>query len=152
MAFKGIEKEVLEKRLMCINRPTITIDTDGVLLDYHLAYRDAWHKTFGVIPNIREPLGYCPIDRWEVQRLTGSDLENFRESFDPQFWSTVPAIAGALDACLKLHRAEHELVCISGVEQQFQISRLDNLKALGFPMRGSAPKPTEFAKLGNTSS
>jgi phosphoglycolate phosphatase-like HAD superfamily hydrolase len=120
---------------MSLNHPIIALDADGVLLDYHLAYRDAWQKTFGVLPNIKDPLAYWPIDRWDVQRLTGIDLENFRKSFDQQFWSTVPAIAGAVEACLKLHHAGHELVCVSAVEQQFQTARLHNLQALGFPIQ-----------------
>lgn len=119
---------------MNINRPIIALDADGVLLDYHLAYRDAWQKTFGVLPNIKDPLAYWPIDRWEVQRLAGNDLENFRKNFDQQFWSTVPAIAGAVEACLKLHHAGYELVCVSAIEEQFQAARLHNLQTLGFPV------------------
>ncbi|MDO8653182.1 MAG: HAD family hydrolase [Undibacterium sp.] len=119
---------------MSLNRPIIALDADGVLLDYHLAYCDAWQKTFGVLPNIKDPLAYWPIDRWEVQRLTGSDLENFRKSFDHQFWSTVPAVTGAVEACLTLHHGGYELVCVSAVEKQFQAARLHNLQTLGFPV------------------
>ncbi len=115
-------------------KPTIALDADGVLLDYHHAYRHAWYKAFGVMPQMRDPLAYWPIDRWEVRHLVGNELEHFRTCFDENFWSTIPAIFGAVGACVNLCDAGYDLVCVSAIEEKFQAARLKNLRACGFPI------------------
>jgi phosphoglycolate phosphatase-like HAD superfamily hydrolase len=103
-------------------RPLIALDADGVLLDFHLGYASAWQRAFGQPPAERDPLAYWPMDRWAVERL------------DEQFWATVPAIAGAIDACHRLHDAGFELICVSALELEFEAARLRNLRDLGFPI------------------
>lgn len=115
-------------------KPIIALDGDGVLLDYHQAYRQAWHKAFGVLPALKDALAYWPMDRWDVRQLDGADHDQFRQCFDDYFWFTVPAIPGAVDAALKLHQAGYELVCVSALDSQFQSARLQNLRDLGFPI------------------
>ncbi|OWW21148.1 HAD family hydrolase [Noviherbaspirillum denitrificans] len=115
-------------------KPIIALDADGVLLDYHRAYAGAWAKAFGAMPAIRDPLAYWPIDRWEVRRLTGDELDQFRTCFDHHYWSTIPAVAGAVEACHELNEAGYELVCVSAIEPQFESARLQNLRDCGFPI------------------
>ncbi|HVL09522.1 MAG TPA: HAD family hydrolase [Burkholderiaceae bacterium] len=115
-------------------KPIIALDADGVLLDYHHAYAQAWAKAFGTLPAMRDPLAYWPIDRWEVRRLSGAELAQFRACFDHQYWSTIPTIAGAVDACHALVAAGYELVCVSAIEAHFQAARLRNLRDGGFPI------------------
>ncbi|MGE0289767.1 MAG: HAD family hydrolase [Bradyrhizobium sp.] len=112
----------------------IALDADGVLLDYHLAYASAWQRAFGVYPQEKDPDAYWPMDRWEVQRLTGEPLEQFRRSFDELFWAGVPAIEGAVQACHALTNAGHELVCVSALPAKFRQARERNLRQLGFPI------------------
>jgi len=115
-------------------KPIIALDADGVLLDYHHAYARAWAKAFGTLPALRDPLAYWPIDRWEVRRLAGDELVQFRACFDRHYWSTIPPIVGAVDACHALAAAGYELVCVSAIEAQFEIARLENLRDAGFPI------------------
>lgn len=115
-------------------RPLIALDADGVLLDFHLAYAQAWQRAFGEYPAERDPQAYWPIDRWHVPRLEGPPLAQFRRFFDAHFWSSVPPIAGAVQACRRLHDAGFELVCVSALELHFEAARLRNLRALGFPI------------------
>ncbi|MFZ6798171.1 HAD family hydrolase [Undibacterium sp. Di24W] len=96
----------------------IALDADGVLLDYHAAYAQA----------------YWPIDRWDVRALEGSQLVHFRAQFDREFWSTIPAMEGAVEACCSLVERGYELVCVSAIESKYEIARLDNLKMHGFPI------------------
>lgn len=112
----------------------IALDADDALLDYHHAYARAWAKAFGGLPAVRDPLAYWPIDRWEVRRLAGDELAQFRACFDHHYWSTIPAIAGAVDACHALVAAGYELVCVSAIEAQFEAARLRNLRDCGFPI------------------
>ena len=74
------------------------------------------------------------MDRWEVQRLTGEPLGQFRRSFNELFWGSVPPMAGALDACDALTRAGYDLVCVSALPTQFRQARANNLRQLGFPI------------------
>ncbi len=116
------------------DRPVVALDADGVLLDYHLSYRNAWLRAFGEAPALKDGNAYWPMDRWEVRRLAGEELERFRVCFDHGFWSTIPAIHGAVEACRALDSAGYRLVCVSAIHQQFQDARLQNLRDAGFPI------------------
>ena len=117
-----------------MTRPLIALDADGVLLDFHLGYASAWQRAFGVAPAERDPQAYWPMDRWEVDRLDSVRRAQFRAAFDEHFWTTVPAIAGAVDACHRLRDAGFDLVCVSALEAEFEAARLRNLRELGFPI------------------
>ena len=112
----------------------IALDADGVLLDYGAAYAGAWAQTFGAHPVLRNADAYWPIDRWDVGRLRGKELERFRASFDEQFWSGIPPIVGALEACNELVGQGYELICVTAVASQFRLARLANLRTFGFPL------------------
>ncbi|WP_395007459.1 HAD family hydrolase [Undibacterium sp.] len=116
-------------------KPIIALDADGVLLDYHAAYRQAWFRAFQVMPEVKDEDAYWPIDRWSVRQLTGQELQHFRSFFDEQFWGTIPAISGAVDACKSLKEAGFDLICVSAIESRFQQNRLENLVNEGFPIR-----------------
>ncbi len=117
-----------------MHRPVIALDADGVLLDYSTAYAQAWELAFGVRPAERDPKAYWPMDRWVVERLSGDRLERFRSCFDTAFWSTIPAINGAVEACNAMHDAGHTLVCVSALDSRFEAARLKNLRDEGFPI------------------
>lgn len=115
-------------------KPVIAIDADGVLLDYGAAYPHAWQSAFGVFPRERDPEAYRPLDRWDVERLAGARLELFRRQFDESFWSSIPAMPGAIDASHALQKAGHVLVCVSALDPIYEQARLRNLRKLGFPI------------------
>ena len=116
------------------SRPLIALDADGVLLDFHLGYASAWQRAFGVAPAERDPRAYWPMDRWHVERLDPERRLQFRAAFDEQFWTSMPAITGAIGACHRLHEAGFELICVSALELEFEAARLRNLRDLGFPI------------------
>jgi phosphoglycolate phosphatase-like HAD superfamily hydrolase len=119
-----------------MTRPILALDADGVLVDLHVGYARAWRCAFGVYPAERDPQAYWPADRWEVERLDAEQRLQLRAQFEqPQLWESLPAIAGAVEACHRLHDAGYELVCVTALESRFQRARLNNLKALGFPIR-----------------
>lgn len=135
----------------------IALDGDGVLLDYHTAYRLAWERAFGELPDIVDPQAYWALDRYAVRRLTGDDLERFRLCFDEVHWSSLPALPGAVEACHRLAEAGHELVCVTAIQTEFQDARLKNLRNAGFPIErivatpsslyGSSPKVAVLTEL-----
>ena len=115
-------------------RPIIALDADGVLLDFHLGYAGAWARAFGAPPAERDPLAYWPMDRWDVERLDEERRAHFRRHFDEQFWSSVPAIEGSVEACHRLHDAGLDLVCVSALDAEHEAARLRNLRDHGFPI------------------
>jgi len=115
-------------------RPLIALDADGVLLDFHLGYASAWQRAFGQPPAERDPQAYWPMDRWHVERLDLARRLQLRAAFDEHFWTTVPAIAGAVEACHRLSDAGFDLICVSALELEFEAARLRNLRDLGFPI------------------
>jgi 5' nucleotidase, deoxy (Pyrimidine), cytosolic type C protein (NT5C) len=117
------------------NKKIIALDADGVLLDYNLAYASAWQRAFGEYPSEKEPNAYWAIDRWDVARLDGEGLDKFKLCFDDSFWSTIPAISGALEACQSLDAAGFELVCVTALPTKYAWARQENLRHLGFPIQ-----------------
>ena len=116
-------------------KPVIALDADGVLLDYSLAYAGAWQRAFGRRPALRDPAAYWPIDRWEVERLEDNErLAQLRLAFDDEFWGGIPAIAGAVDACVALAAAGYDLVCVTALPEVYRAARQRNLRAHGFPI------------------
>ena len=116
------------------SRSLIALDCDGVLLDFQLGYASAWARAFGERPAERDPLAYWPMDRWQVERLSPERRPLFRAAFDAHFWTTMAPLAGALEACHRLHDAGFELVCVSALDLEFEAARLRNLRNLGFPI------------------
>lgn len=112
----------------------IALDADGVLLDYGLAYASAWQKAFGYYPLERDPLAYWPMDRWKVEHLEGELLEQFRHAFDTDFWTSIPPLPGAVEACQALVSLGFELVCVTALPDEFCEARERNLQAHGFPI------------------
>ena len=112
----------------------IALECDGVLLNYGLAYGHAWERAFGERPTLCRPDAYWPMDRWGVPRLSGKALEQLRKVFDDTFWSTIPAVEGAVEACEQLVRAGYELVCVTALEPRHLGARQRNLRELGFPL------------------
>lgn len=112
----------------------LALDADGVRLDYNLAYAGAWQRAFGRYPALRNPHAYWAADRWDVERLSGEALHQFRAGFDAQFWSALPAMPGALAACLQMVASGFELVCLTALQPQSAQARLGNLRAHGFPI------------------
>ena len=117
-----------------MTKPLIALDCDGVLLDLNLAYAKAWQSYSGAYPAEVDPNGYWHFNRWDVQRLSGEQLEHFRLFFDNEFWSSIPPVAGAVEACHRLRERGHELVCVTALEDKFSEARLVNLRAHGFPI------------------
>ena len=117
-----------------MRRPVIALDADGVLLDFHLGYAAAWKRAFGVSPLERDPIAYWPMDRWQVERLDAERRAHFRRYFDVEFWSSVPAVRGAVAACLLLNDAGFDLVCVSALDAIYEGARLQNLRSHGFPI------------------
>lgn len=112
----------------------IALDADGVLLDYNLAYAGAWARAFGAYPAQKDPLAYWAMDRWQVERLAGDRLQQFRRCFDEVFWSGIPAMESAVEACQVLTRAGYELVCVTALPEQLRQARQQNLRRHGFPI------------------
>jgi len=130
-------------------RRVLAIDVDGVVLDYAAAYRQAWARAFGILPDERDPQAYWPLDRWAVRRLDGEEKRHFRRQFDEAFWSTIPALPGAVEACERLVNAGYDLYFVTALKHEFTQARLTNLLTLNIqvteliatPMSESAGNP-----------
>ena len=70
--------------------------------------------------------------RWAVDQLSGEALKRFRSEFKGEFWSKIPAIDGAVEACSKLADAGYRLVCVTALDEAFAEARRHNLLTLGF--------------------
>jgi phosphoglycolate phosphatase-like HAD superfamily hydrolase len=115
------------------NTRLIALDADGVLIDYHEGYAQAWERAFGHRPALRNAEGYHPMDYWNVPTLNRKELEHLRlHGFTEQTWRNMPAIPGAVAACRELQQAGYSLVCVTALEPSFEEARTYNLRTLGF--------------------
>ncbi|WP_119154263.1 HAD family hydrolase [Caldimonas tepidiphila] len=113
----------------------VALDADGVLIDYHEGYAQAWERAFGVRPSIKDPLAYHPADFWDVPRLEGARLRQLVErGFTEETWRSMPALPGAAEACRLLRAAGYSLVCVTALRPQLAKARAENLQALGIPV------------------
>lgn len=116
------------------NPRLIALDADGVMLDYHDAYAEAWGRAFGRRPEIVDPTAYWAIDRYGLGSLEGPELAHFRSFFNDDFWAGLRALPGALEAAHLLANAGWELACVSAIRPQHVAARQANLRSLGFPI------------------
>lgn len=123
----------------------IALDADGVLLDYNKAYGRAWERAFGQPLELANPNAYWARDRWGAPWLEGATKERFRQAFNHDFWSSIPAVEGAVAACRTLHSAGFRLVVVSALPTQHRQARLDNLHRLGLPVDDVIATPPQSA-------
>lgn len=115
-------------------RPIIALDVDGVLLDYSSAYAVAWQRAFGTHPIEVNPHAFWPHERWGIPWLEGEQLKQFKAQFDEVFWSTLPALPGAIEACHQLVDAGYELIAVTAIDSQWLSARMKNLQLHAFPI------------------
>lgn len=110
----------------------IGIDGDGVALDYNRQFGRIWERVFGEAPVACDPTAYHAARYWGVKPPERDHA--FWTIFDQEGWHDMPAMPGAVEACLELARAGHEIICISSMPSHRGPARLANLQSLGFPI------------------
>lgn len=66
--------------------------------------------------------------------MIGGRYRICRAAFDEHFWSTIPAIEGAIEGCVLLNQAGYDLICVSALDDRNLKARERNLRELGFPL------------------
>ena len=113
----------------------IVLDADGVLIDYHAGYAQAWERAFGEKLQVKDPQGHHPMHYWDVPQLCAAGQAHLSEKgFNEEAWSTMPALPGAVEACAKLQRIGFRLQCATALSPKWRDARAANLKAMGFSM------------------
>lgn len=125
----------MTERRFPIKRTLISLDCDGVLTDYLHGIPRAWEAEFGTKVSARK-LGYYSASNVYGLDLTDPEVdERFFSSLGHEFWSDMPALPGALEACRILVDKGYDLVCVTAMPNRFESSRASNLKRLGFPIQ-----------------
>ncbi len=111
----------------------IALDADGVLVNYNQAFGLQWENFFGVRLAVKEPKAYHATTYWDI---VNPDYDHpFWDHFDQHGWLDMPAMPGAVEACNRLVEAGHELVCVTSMPGHRELTRLQNLQNLGFPIQ-----------------
>ena len=110
----------------------IAIDADGVLVDYHQAYKKAWLQAFEEELIEVNPRAYWAKDRFAAKQLSMAERDKLRDAMGYDFWAQMQALPGAVQACQDLKAAGHRLVCVTALSAQYQQARAHNLRQLGF--------------------
>jgi hypothetical protein len=66
--------------------------------------------------------------------FTDEEETQFEEVWSEHGWRTMPIQDGALQACILLHQAGYELVCVTAMPAKFIEHRLENFRLHGFPI------------------
>ena len=86
-----------------------------------------------------------PTGRWTAGRSSGSTRSGAPISgatSTSSFWSSVPAIEGAVDACHRLHDAGFDLVCVSALEPSTRRRACATCATTAFRSSASSPPAT----------
>lgn len=116
------------------NSNLLALDSDSVMTDYNAVFPEVWEKAFGVRPKLVNEGCY------HANRAYGMDLNDpevkakFYSVFDEHFWSSMPAMPGAQEACRILVEKGYRLECVTSMPQRFQQARVRNLKDLALPI------------------
>lgn len=110
----------------------IAIDVDGVKVNYRQAYANRWGRVFGTVPAVKDAAAYKLWDHLDIDFLEGDRLEEWNKSSDSEFWSTMPLLSGALEACHRLVEAGHELISVTAAPNEYHSERSHNLR--DFPL------------------
>ncbi|CAF1379081.1 unnamed protein product [Adineta steineri] len=114
-------------------KPVIALDCDGVLLDYHATFGKIYEETFGKQLSVVSPNAYHVREMYGV-KFTDEEDTQFEEVWREHAWKTMPMYDGALEACVLLHEAGYELVCVSAMPAEYVEHRLENFRLHGFPI------------------
>ncbi len=87
-----------------------------------------------MLPALKDQAAYWPWDRWSVTRLSLERQMQFESAMDLDFWSSLPALPGAQEACSKLVEAGYQLVCVTGLNPDYVFCRMENFKLHGIPI------------------
>lgn len=114
-------------------RPLIVLDGDGVTLNYNLAFGVRWREHFALtdLP-VKEPRAYHAHIYWGITPPPKG--HPFWADFDRFSWHTMPPMAGAQEACHRLHDAGFRLVCVTSIPAHRAEARQENFRRLGFPI------------------
>lgn len=112
----------------------ITLDADGVLIDYNTAASRVWGAAFGAIPEIKNPRAYHFHNKYHVDLSDEAVKNHYYETFARQGWIDMPAMPRALEGCQMLVDAGYELHVVTAMPQEFVHFRRENFKDLKFPV------------------
>ena len=116
------------------SRRLLALDCDGVLLDYNAAFPGVWRAAFGTELKLAVPASYHASAAYGIEFRDDAHRVAFFAAFGEEAWSKMPALPGALEACMRLSKAGYELVCVTSMPVAFQAARVRNLLELGFPI------------------
>ncbi|CAF4163271.1 unnamed protein product [Adineta steineri] len=114
-------------------KPIIALDCDGVLLDYHATFAQIYEQTFGKKLTIVSPNAHYAERKYNVN-FNDEEKEKFKQVWNEYGWRRMPMHDGALEACLLLHEAGYELICVTAMSSNFIEHRLENFRLHGFPI------------------
>lgn len=129
------------------SRGLIALDGDGVLVDYRPTYPLVWQRAFGESLTVVNPRAYHAANMYGVGFRDDEHKAAFFKHFTEDVWETLPALAGAIDACEQLLEAGYDLVCVTAMPPEFAAARQRNFDRMGIPVKKVIP--TGRSGLGN---
>lgn len=117
----------------------IALDCDGVLLNYNVAWKDAFLRAFNVdLPHVQDSYhahnqyGVAVGDVHYYKDNAAYQREMLFKAFTDDGFETMPALEGALEANLALVDAGYECIVVTAVPEYTRLKRIKNLADLGF--------------------
>lgn len=108
----------------------VALDADGVLLDFDAPLPSWLEQRFGSPHPVRDPQAYRISRRYGLSESQSDRAWEFLVK-DEAFWSTLPALPGAVAAVHALQQAGKRVVVVTGILPQLEAWRLANLHAHG---------------------
>jgi phosphoglycolate phosphatase-like HAD superfamily hydrolase len=117
-----------------VDKPIIALDADGVLIDYNQGYAAVWQAAFGETLTLKHPDMHHAFNAYDCVFRDDAEKAQFYGNFTAKFWTNMPILEGAREACLELVDMGYELVCVTTMPPEFEAERMQNFLSGGLPI------------------
>lgn len=118
-----------QSSLLSLPSGTVSLDCDGVLLDFIAHFRNVANYALGR-ELIEQENTYSLLRRFDVNE---KELNHVMHVFNKEGgWSGLPPLPGAIDGARALQDAGHRVIVVTAIDDEHKQDRLYNLTKYGF--------------------
>lgn len=115
-----------------MNKKSIVLDCDGVLLDYSESYGRTYAKYSGKPISIINQHSYYCDEFYGIKWKNSADKESFFNFFNQEAWSSMIDIPKAIQATKILKQLNYHIIVVTSIPKEAESIRHSNLINLGF--------------------
>ncbi len=105
------------------------LDADGVLLNYHQAFKETYEKMFERQCHVVSPTSYLSLKYFGLPDFSEEEMTKFKKEFIQQ-WNSMMALEGANEAISILKEKNYKIIVLTAIPEEHVQAREENFKKL----------------------